>query len=60
MFYYATLFQQAEPDNLNWRYSLALPQLMQRHNFQPKQAEVNLSTAEKVKPDIPELKTRVL
>jgi 4-amino-4-deoxy-L-arabinose transferase-like glycosyltransferase len=84
----ANYYLQAEPDNLNWRYTLALSQLMQRqvpelihnltqitkydpqnpyawiylgfvhlYNFQPRQAEANLSTAETIKPDIPELKT---
>jgi 4-amino-4-deoxy-L-arabinose transferase-like glycosyltransferase len=84
----ANYYLQAEPNNLNWRYTLALSQLMQRqvpelihnltqitkydpqnpyawiylgfvhlYNFQPRQAEANLSTAEKIKPDIPELKT---
>lgn len=84
----ANYYLQAEPNNLNWRYILALSQLLQRqvpeliqnltqitqydsqnpypwiylgfvhlYNFQPRQAEKNLVTAEKLQPDIPELKT---
>ncbi|MBN3963386.1 glycosyltransferase family 39 protein [Nostoc sp. NMS8] len=79
---------QKEPNNLNWRYTLVLSQLLRRqvpeliqnlieltkydaenpytylylafvylYNFQPLQAEPNLAIAEKLKPDIPELKT---
>lgn len=79
---------QKEPNNLNWRYTLVLAQLLQRqvpelidnltqitkydaqnpyawlylafvylYNFQPGQAEQKLIVAEKIKPDIPELKT---
>lgn len=79
---------QQEPDNLNWRYTLVLSQLLQRqvddliqnltqltkydsqnpyvwlylafvylYDFQPRQAEPKLAIAEKIQPDIPELKT---
>ncbi|MDZ7959375.1 MAG: hypothetical protein RMY34_16070 [Aulosira sp. DedQUE10] len=79
---------QNEPNNLNWRYTLALSQLLQRqvpaliqnlteitkydaknpyawlylafvylYNFQPAQAEPRLAIAEKLNPDVPELKT---
>ncbi|MBW4560267.1 MAG: hypothetical protein KME32_03760 [Mojavia pulchra JT2-VF2] len=77
-----------EPNNLNWRYTLALSQLLQRqvpeliqnlteitkydaqnpyawlylafiylYNFQPTQAAQRLAIAERLNPDIPELKT---
>ncbi|MBD2503550.1 hypothetical protein [Anabaena azotica] len=79
---------QQEPNNLNWRYTLVLSQLLQRqvdeliknlteltkydsqnpyvwiylafvylYDFQPRQAEPKLAIAEKIQPDIPELKT---
>ncbi|MBD2664931.1 hypothetical protein B6N60_00994 [Richelia sinica FACHB-800] len=79
---------QTEPDNLNWRYTLVLSQLLQRqvpelianlkeltkydgqnpytrlylafvylYNFQPVDAEKQIQIAEKMQPDIPELKT---
>ncbi|AFY33334.1 glycosyltransferase family 39 protein [Calothrix sp. PCC 7507] len=79
---------QNEPNNLNWRYTLLLSQLLQRqvpeliqnlteltkydaqnpytwlylafiylYNFQPREAEPKLAIAEKLQPDIPELKT---
>ena len=84
----ANYYLQNEPNNLNWRYTLVLSQLLQRkapeliqnlteltkydaenpytwvylafvylYDFQPRQAEKNLVIAEKLKPDIPELKT---
>ncbi|BAY28362.1 hypothetical protein NIES2107_01890 [Nostoc carneum NIES-2107] len=84
----ANYYLQNEPNNLNWRYTLALSQLLQRqvpeliqnlteitkydaknpyawlylafvylYNFQPRQAEPKLAIAEKLKPDVPELKT---
>ncbi len=84
----AKYYLQNEPNNLSWRYTLALSQLLQRqvpeliqnlteitkydaknpyawlylafvylYNFQPRQAEPKLAIAEKLKPDVPELKT---
>ena len=84
----ANYYLENEPNNLNWRYTLVLSQLLQRkapeliqnlteltkydrqnpytwlylafvylYDFQPKQAEKQLIIAEKLKPDIPELKT---
>ena len=84
----ANYYLQTEPNNLNWRYTLVLSQLLQRkaleliqnlteltkydpqnpyswvylgvvylYNFQPRQAEKQLIIAERLKPDIPELKT---
>ncbi|WP_413175204.1 hypothetical protein [Anabaena azotica] len=84
----ANYYLQNEPNNLNWRYSLVLSQLLQRkaseliqnlteltkydsqnpylwtylsfihlYSFQPRKAEKPLAIAEKIKPDIPELKT---
>ncbi|MFM6485738.1 MAG: hypothetical protein ACKPHM_17215 [Dolichospermum sp.] len=84
----ANYYLQNQPNNLNWRYTLVLSQLLQRkapeliqnlteltkydaknpytwlylgvvylYNFQPKQAEKQLIMVEKIKPDIPELKT---
>jgi 4-amino-4-deoxy-L-arabinose transferase-like glycosyltransferase len=84
----ANHYLENEPNNLNWRYTLVLSQLLQRkapeliqnlteltkydrqnpytwlylafvylYDFQPKQAEKQLIIAEKLKPDIPELKT---
>ena len=79
---------QNEPNNLNWRYTLVLAELLQRkvpelienlteltkydaqnpylwlylafiylYDFQPRQAEPKLAIAEKLNPNIPELKT---
>ncbi|BAY26214.1 hypothetical protein NIES2100_60280 [Calothrix sp. NIES-2100] len=79
---------QNEPNNLNWRYTLLLAELLQRqvpeliqnlteltkydaknpyvwlylafiylYDFQPRQAEPKLAIAEKLNPNIPELKT---
>lgn len=84
----ANYYLENEPNNLNWRYTLVLSQLLQRkaksliqnlteltkydhqnpytwlylafvylYDFQPKQAQKQLIVAEKLKPDIPELKT---
>ncbi|BAZ88225.1 hypothetical protein NIES806_44610 [Dolichospermum compactum NIES-806] len=84
----ANYYLENEPNNLNWRYTLVLSQLLQRkapeliHNlteltkydrqnpytwlylafvylydFQPKQAQKQLIIAEKLNPNIPELKT---
>lgn len=84
----ANYYLKTEPNNLNWRYSLVLSQLLQRkapeliqnlteltkydsqnpylwtylsfihlYSFQPRKAEKPLAIAEKIKPDIPELKT---
>ncbi|MGM3307284.1 hypothetical protein ACSQ6I_15145 [Anabaena sp. WFMT] len=84
----ANYYLQNQPNNLNWRYTLALSQLLQRkapeliqnlteltkydaqnpyiwtylavvhlYSFQPRLAEKPLAIAEKIKPDIPELKT---
>ncbi len=84
----ANYYLQNEPNNLNWRYTLVLSQLLQRkapaliqnlteltkydaqnpytwvylafvylYDFQPRQAEQKLIIAERLKPDIPELKT---
>ncbi|WP_016950620.1 glycosyltransferase family 39 protein [Anabaena sp. PCC 7108] len=84
----ANYYLKTAPDNLNWRYSLVLSQLLQRkapeliqnlteltkydsqnpylwtylgfihlYSFQPRKAEIPLAIAEKIKPDIPELKT---
>lgn len=84
----ANYYLQDEPNNLNWRYTLVLSQLLQRkapeliqnlteltkydaqnpyswlylsvvylYDFQPREAEKQLVIAEKIKPDIPELKT---
>jgi tetratricopeptide (TPR) repeat protein len=79
---------QQEPENLHWRYTLVLSQLLQRqvpelienltqltkydsknpyvwlylafvylYDFQPRQAEPKLEIAEKIQPDISEIKT---
>ncbi|WP_234300797.1 glycosyltransferase family 39 protein [Sphaerospermopsis aphanizomenoides] len=84
----ANYYLQTEPNNLNWRYTLVLSQLLQRkepeliqnlieltkydsqnpyvwtylafvqlYSFQPRLAKKPLAIAEKIKPDIPELKT---
>ncbi|AFZ57947.1 hypothetical protein H6G54_18700 [Anabaena cylindrica FACHB-243] len=84
----ANYYLPNQPNNLNWRYTLALSQLLQRkapeliqnlteltkydaqnpylwtylavvhlYSFQPRLAEKPLTIAEKIKPDIPELKT---
>jgi len=84
----ANYYLKNQPNNLNWRYTLVLSQLLQRkapaliqnlteltkydrqnpytwlylgvvylYDFQPRQAEKQLIMVEKIKPDIPELKT---
>ena len=84
----ANYYLENEPNNLNWRYTLVLSQLLQRkaksliqnlteltkydhqnpytwlylafvylYDFQPKQAQKQLIIAEKLNPNIPELKT---
>ncbi|MFM2062492.1 MAG: hypothetical protein RLZZ507_2162 [Cyanobacteriota bacterium] len=84
----ANYYLKTEPNNLNWRYTLVISQLLQRkaseliqnlieltkydsqnpylwtylsfihlYSFQPRKAEKPLAIAEKIKPDIPELKT---